>query len=147
MGEPGRPLPVARGARPVTLRRATEADEPTLRELWEAFDRELPAPPGEEETWEEAWPHVTRHVRDGSAFVAEADGTAVGFAWASAPRQGRSHVTDLYVAPDHRRGGVARQLIAAVAEDAAAKGATRLTLDVLTTNAAARSLYDSLGFE
>jgi ribosomal protein S18 acetylase RimI-like enzyme len=131
----------------VTIRRATEADEPILRELWEAFDRELPAPPGEDETWDEAWPHLARHVREGSTFVVEADGTVVGFAFARAPAKGRSHLTDLYVRPEHRGGGVARRLVAAVAEDASAKGATRLTLDVLTSNTVARSLYDALGFE
>ena len=131
----------------MTIRRATEADEPTLRTLWEAFEREVPAPPGDEETWDEAWQAVSRHVREGSSFVAEADGAVVGYAWARAPAKGRTHLTDLYVRPEHRGGGVARRLVAAVAEDAAAKGATRLTLDVLTSNAVARSLYEALGFE
>jgi len=57
----------------MTIRRATEADEPVLRELWEEFEREVPAPPGFGETWEEAWSDLSRHVRAGFAAIAEDD--------------------------------------------------------------------------
>ena len=41
--EPRRALPADGGADAVTIRRATEADEPVLRELWSEFEREVPA--------------------------------------------------------------------------------------------------------
>ena len=40
----------------LSVRRATEADEAMLRELWEEFEREVPEPAGfEPETWEQEW--------------------------------------------------------------------------------------------
>lgn len=56
-------------------------------------------------------------------------------------------VQDLFVSPDHRRQGVARALLEYAAELGRARGANRLQLETGTDNIAARSLYQSLGFE
>ena len=56
-----------------------------------------------------------------------------------------AHVTNVLVAPEHRRKGVARRLMVALIEAAVDAGATHLTLEVRTRNAAARALYSSLG--
>ena len=49
------------------VRRATEADEALVRELWEEFQLEVPEPPGFlPETWEEEWADVTRDMREGA---------------------------------------------------------------------------------
>jgi ribosomal protein S18 acetylase RimI-like enzyme len=53
----------------------------------------------------------------------------------------------LAVAPAQQRRGVGRDLLAAAIEAATERGARRLTLRVLATNAAARRLYSSMGFE
>lgn len=54
---------------------------------------------------------------------------------------------DLYVAPDHRRGGVGRALVDAVVADARAAGAARVSLQTELGNDRAVSLYRSAGFE
>jgi len=56
-------------------------------------------------------------------------------------------VRDLYVAPAARRQGVARCLLAHVAEDARAAGAHRLSLQTETANTHAIELYARNGFD
>lgn len=133
----------------MTVRRATPDDRELLRRLWTEFDEELETPDFLGETWEQAWPDVERHVRQGVALVAEAeDGEPVGFALANLgetnPRS--AHLTDLYVRPDARRSGVAKELLAAVAAAAREAGFAHLTLEVASGNAQARAVYDRLGF-
>jgi ribosomal protein S18 acetylase RimI-like enzyme len=56
-------------------------------------------------------------------------------------------VRDLYVAPEARRHGVARALLAHVAEDARSAGAHRLSLQTETANTHAIELYARNGFD
>lgn len=56
-------------------------------------------------------------------------------------------VRDLYVDPDARRGGLARALIARVADDARSAGAHRLSLQTEADNTRALELYARAGFE
>lgn len=55
-------------------------------------------------------------------------------------------VISMWVAPVTRRGGLARRLLDAVRDWAAATGADSLTLHVVSTQAPARALYESCGF-
>lgn len=55
-------------------------------------------------------------------------------------------VTDLFVAPAHRRHGYARAALAFVAETCRALGVRGLELQVETHNAAGQALYRSFGF-
>ncbi len=55
-------------------------------------------------------------------------------------------IRDLYVAPDQRRRGVARQLLAAVRAGAVAAGAIRLSVQTEVDNHRARELYRAAGF-
>ena len=86
-------------------------------------------------------------------LVAEAaEGTALGFVQMyptfSSLRAARVFVLyDLFVAPDARRGGVARRLMEAAAAQARAAGAVALTLQTARTNEAAQRLYESLGWQ
>jgi Acetyltransferase (GNAT) family len=66
---------------------------------------------------------------------------------ATPPDRGRSHLVLVYVRPRVRRNGVAKLLIRACVEEVKAKGATRVSLDVLTANATARTVWKRLGFE
>ena len=129
------------------IRRATEADEPVLRELWEEFETEVPEPPGfAAYTWDEVWADVRRLVAEGLAFVAEDDEGPVGHAWTAPPERGRAHVHDVYVRPRARRRGVARALIAETVAALRGLGAEWVSLHVLTTNRAAVATWERLGF-
>jgi ribosomal protein S18 acetylase RimI-like enzyme len=131
----------------VRIRRATEADEAVLQELWEEFEAEVPEPPGfTPETWEEAWSDIRRHIGAGTAFLAEDDEGPVGHAWAAAPVHGRAHLTDVYVRPRARRSGVARALLREVAAAARELGAEWVSLDVVSSNAPALAAWSRFGF-
>lgn len=59
---------------------------------------------------------------------------------------GELHVNTVAVAPERRRQGLGRRLMAAVFRAACARGATRATLEVRESNDAALGLYRSMGF-
>ena len=132
----------------MNLRRATEAEEPLLRELWEEFVEELDDPPYLRETWDEAWDDLSETVRNGVALVAELDGRPVGFVYCVLGDRGRktAHVTDFYVRPEARRRGIGRALLAALIEPAREAGLNHVSLEVLLRNADARRFYERLGF-
>jgi ribosomal protein S18 acetylase RimI-like enzyme len=86
-----------------------------------------------------------------NVLLAEVDGVTAGYAQLDAPTPLASnrHVLELRglaVLPPYQRRGVARQLIAAAIDAAAARGVRRLRLRVLATNQVARGFYASLGF-
>ena len=59
---------------------------------------------------------------------------------------GEAHVHNLAVAPEARRRGLARRLLALTLEIAARRGARVVFLEVRAGNAAARALYRAAGF-
>lgn len=63
---------------------------------------------------------------------------ALGTAWS---------IRDLYVAPGHRRGGIARALLEHVAGGARAVGANRVSLQTEAGNEPALRLYAAAGFQ
>jgi len=79
-------------------------------------------------------------------LVARAGDTVVAFAgvWLMVDD---AHVTTFGVHPQWRRRGIGQQLLLAVADEARALGARRLTLEVRVSNTAAQSLYERFGFE
>jgi GNAT superfamily N-acetyltransferase len=92
---------------------------------------------------------VTDHMR---IYVGDRDDRAVGICSvavvpASLTLRTVWLVRDLYVEPDSRRHGVARALLAHVAEEAHAEGAHRLSLQTEATNPRALHLYARAGFE
>jgi GNAT superfamily N-acetyltransferase len=130
------------------IRRATEADEQALRELWEEFEHEVPEPPGTApETWEEEWGDVRRDMDGGAVYLAEDDEGVIGTARATAPLRGDSRLHLVHVRPRARRHGVAKALVRACAHDVKDAGATRMSLDVLATNTLARMVWMRLGFD
>ncbi|HET8605540.1 MAG TPA: GNAT family N-acetyltransferase [Gaiellaceae bacterium] len=131
----------------MNIRRATEADEAVLRELWEEFEAEVPEPFGEPEPWKDEWADTRRDIAAGTVLIAEDDEGAVGVARAEAPRRGSVHVQLVHVRPRGRRHGGAKALLAEIAKEARERGASRLTLEVLTSNAPARAVWQRLGFQ
>lgn len=78
------------------------------------------------------------------------DGVDVGTLWVGRPpgdpAPGGAWVYDVEVAEEHRGRGHGRTLMRLAEAEAAAGGATRLGLNVFTTNTPARRLYESLGY-
>jgi ribosomal protein S18 acetylase RimI-like enzyme len=132
----------------VSVRPATEADGPALRPLYDAFQAEVGGPEFLHEAWDDVWTDLRRHVAQGLAFVAEQDGRSTGFAFGTIPKETPElcRVTDLYVVPDCRRLGIAQALLRAVVDEAEARGAATVGLDVMLDNAGALALYKRLGF-
>jgi ribosomal protein S18 acetylase RimI-like enzyme len=132
----------------MNIRRATEADEPVLRELWEEYEAGVPSPPSpERQTWDGEWGSVRANLAEGAVYIAEDDDGAVGVVEAAAPVRGRVLVALVYVRPRGRRQGIAKALLAECIRESKEKGATVVSLDVLTTNTEARAVWQRLGFE
>jgi ribosomal protein S18 acetylase RimI-like enzyme len=136
----------------MTVRRLIAPTHAEITALAEVFDRyrehygEQPDP-ARTAAWLEA------NLAGGrlDAFAAEADGEIAGFATvvampASLGLASFWQIRDLFVAPAHRRRGVARALIEAVREAATAAGATRLSLVTEADNEAALELYSRSGY-
>lgn len=56
------------------------------------------------------------------------------------------NIHDIVVRPEGRGGGIARALFAEVESIAAARGACKITLEVLSGNEPAKALYASMGY-
>ena len=86
-------------------------------------------------------------MRSGSRhYVAARRGrNIVGYAglWFSA---GEAHVTNVAVAPDSRRSGVATGLLLALADEARRRSCTAWTLEVRVSSVGAQELYRRFGF-
>jgi len=130
----------------VNVRAATSADVPVLEALWRAFEGEVPPPAHVELDLARELAELREAVDDGLAFVAEVDGEAVGFALARRTGSRLARLTDLYVVPEARRGGVAAALVHAVVEAVAPQGIEHLDLEVTAANAGARAVYHRWGF-
>ncbi|MBP2666033.1 MAG: rimI [Firmicutes bacterium] len=78
-------------------------------------------------------------------IVAEEDGNIVGYAgtWLVI---NEAHVTNVAVSGQHRREGIGRLLMEKLMELARDSGMDSMTLEVRVTNAAARHLYQQMGF-
>lgn len=131
----------------MTIRRATEADEAVLRELWQEFEAEVPWQIEEPESWEDEWKDTLDDLRSGGVFLAEDDDGPVGVARVEANVRGRSHVQLVHVRPRGRRHGIAKALMRACVEHAEEQGARFVSLDVLHANEVARTVWQRLGFE
>ena len=86
-------------------------------------------------------------ARRGERFyvVATAMGELVGYA-GSMYAIDEAHVTNIAVAPEFRRHGIARSLLHALATEAVRRGMNSLTLEVRVGNEAAQGLYREFGF-
>jgi ribosomal protein S18 acetylase RimI-like enzyme len=132
----------------VNVRRATVADEAAIRSLWEEFEAEVPEPAGwTPETWDEEWTDVQVALDDGAVYLAEDGDGAVGVALATPPERGRSHLALVHVRAQARRQGIATELVCACVEEVRAKGADRMSLEVVWSNGLARKVWARLGFE
>jgi len=128
------------------LRRASEADQETLLELWRVF-ADGPLPPWATDAEEDAQKDIARALQEGVAVIAEEDGTPVGFAYGFFRRRLVAWLTDLWVEPGSRRRGIATALIREFSGAMRERGAQFVTLETGIENGAARALYAGLGFK
>lgn len=79
-------------------------------------------------------------------WVAEADGRIAGMivAWLLVDE---AHIATLATHPDHRRQGIARELLSHALRCMAEEGAVSSLLEVRESNAAAQELYRQFGYE
>jgi ribosomal protein S18 acetylase RimI-like enzyme len=133
----------------VNVRDAKAADRERLRELYTAFVRELPPRPRIPLDLEHELGELDEYLGDEHvALVAEEkEGAVIGFALARIGHPGLGHLNDIYVVPEARRRGVARELIREVTKRLRDEGAVVLTLGVQVDNTGARTVYERLGFE
>ena len=129
------------------IRYATEDDDAALA----ALDRETWSPkvsPGPRRA--PAEPFFSERLRPRDVLVATVDGAPAGSIVSGPPFQlaSNSHqlgIKGLAVDPARRREGIGAALIEALVERARGAGIRRLTLRVLSTNPAARALYERAG--
>jgi ribosomal-protein-alanine N-acetyltransferase len=74
------------------------------------------------------------------------DGTMVGFIVGIVEPDRTGHITTLGVAPEHRRRGIAQQMLLKVEEGFKRRGVRITRLEVRSVNAGAQDLYQKLGF-
>ena len=79
-------------------------------------------------------------------LVAEENGRVLGYVGSQTVLD-ESDMLNLAVLPECRRGGVGRALVTALCAALQSRGSRCLTLEVRDSNAAARALYDALGFQ
>jgi len=125
------------------IRLATADDLPLVRELWQAFNAEIPDEPWREEDLAEDLAWLEHAIRDEIVLLAGEDGLAV------AQRKGErlGFLDVVYVRPEARRSGLAAQLVREVAAQMREGGVEMLELEVLASNAEARAIYDRWGFK
>ena len=124
------------------IRTATSEDLPLVREHWDAFCVEQPDLPWRDDDGAEELADIERTLAEGGVLLADDDGIVV----VKLDGARRGVLDFLYVRPDARRKGLARELVKAAATEAHRRGAEMLELDVLESNAVARTVYERLGF-
>jgi ribosomal protein S18 acetylase RimI-like enzyme len=126
------------------IRTATPDDAPALARLLEAFN-------GPPVTPDQARRRLLAMRDVETAFIAEVEGEAVGFASLrvvpylsdDAPY---AELTELYVAPEYRRRGIARALMAHAEALAKERGAGEVILLTGLDNEEAQAFYRALGY-
>lgn len=124
---------------PVAALEARVAPEPWSRALFAAeFDVDPMARHWLVAVSDEPSSGPAEDVGDGTAVVAFAGVMIIA---------DEAHLMNVATDPAHRRRGLARRLVWALAAEAADRGAAAMTLEVRASNHGARALYRELGFE
>ena len=125
------------------IRPATADDLQLVRELWQAFEREIPDEPWREDDLEEDLSWLEQAIREHIVLLADEHGLAV------ARRKGEKlgFLEILYVRPEARRAGVAAELFREAARRLLEAGAEMLELEVLASNTEAQAIYERWGLK
>jgi ribosomal protein S18 acetylase RimI-like enzyme len=133
----------------VQVRRAQARDLDVLVPLFDAYRQFY----GQPSDLPRAYAFLAERFLHGEStvFLAEDGRSTVGFvqlypSFSSTRTAPILILNDLYVAPDARRTGAARALIATATEHAKAEGAARLILSTGVENRPAQALYEAMGW-
>jgi len=131
----------------MNVRRATAEDFDAIAELWREFDHEIPPPTHEGPAeHDKELDEIAEILESEIAFVAlDDDDKPVGFALARERAPGFGTLTDLFVDREDRRSGVGTELMREVLTAFRERGIEQLDLEVVASNAGARSLYARWG--
>jgi GNAT superfamily N-acetyltransferase len=132
----------------IVIRPAAPKDEAKWRKLWAGYIKFYRASVAEDVT-ANTWRAILDPESNIEALVAEKEGEVIGICnylyhdstWSLQPI---CYLQDLFVDPDARGGGAAKELILACEQRAKEKGAFRLYWQTQEYNGAARSLYDTI---
>lgn len=130
------------------VRPASEQDAGELALMLHAFNTEFGDPVPEVEVLTE---RIAEHIREGHSLFWLVGGGPDGFASlrlrpSLATGRLEAYLEELYVKPELRGQGLGRTLLERVMDDARQAGADRMDLGTSTDDAAARALYEKLGF-
>jgi len=81
-----------------------------------------------------------------SYHVVSADGEMVGFVCVMINTDGAAHITTIGIAPEHRRRGLAENLLSHLEHALKSRGIGTVVLEVRVGNVAAQRLYKSAGY-
>ncbi|WP_157366411.1 GNAT family N-acetyltransferase [Arthrobacter sp. Soil763] len=149
------PTGAPEGSRPGTSIRPIHADDlPSLSRMYrEAYEEGLPQPADRSVGWIDALLAGTRGRRlpEASAVKAGPDGTLAAAIIVTEPAPGSdgdwdSVIAELFTHPDHRRQGLAEELLAHCLQALQAVGRHRVAVTVDSGNSAALALYLSRDF-
>ncbi|RKG92959.1 GNAT family N-acetyltransferase [Corallococcus terminator] len=133
-------------AAPFTMREATSGDagllSRVLREAFEEYRGRLDPPSSAHDKTEAV---VTRELRDGGAFVVEADGLPQGCVFFH-PKEDHVYLDRLAVLPAFRGRGLSLQLMRAVEARTRELGHTRVRLSVRLALTSHHAWYASQGY-
>jgi ribosomal protein S18 acetylase RimI-like enzyme len=125
------------------IRAATTDDLPLVRELWQAFNEEIPDEPWREDDLAEDFGWLEQAIGEEIVLLGDENGLAV--ARRRGDRLGFLEV--VYVRPEARGGGLAAELVRETVTLLREAGAEMLELDVLASNAEARAIYERWGLK
>jgi GNAT superfamily N-acetyltransferase len=133
----------------VTIRRAAVRDAEILAPLFDSYRQFY----GQSSNLEAARSFLVDRLRNGEStvFIADNSDQPAGFVqlfptFSSVSLARTFILNDLFVAPDHRRCGIARALIYAAVEFSREAGAIRINLSTAVTNGSAQALYEAAGW-
>ena len=129
----------------ISIRRAIPADAADLELLNRAFNGEDVADAA----------HIAESLvqnPEEPVFIARVNGEPAGFICAQIKRSmcyrvPSAELTEMFVAPPHRRKGVASALICALEAELSSRGITEITILTGNDNLPAQALYAAMGYE
>jgi len=124
------------------IRNATPDDLALVRELWHAFDVEVPDAEWHDDDSEDDLRELEQAI--GKDVVLLADDVGLAVATKTGDRLGFLDL--LYVRPEARGKGIAHELVREAAAQLRAQGADMFELEVLASNGDARAVYERWGF-